>query len=163
MSKARKIKFPNWKGLHMDSAIYWLELFKLNPKLTKKSNSFQDFCRRVSPNGKLSLGAHMAKHKWAENVFIAFKLDKWTASPLAFPTADKVSDIFNADGSPKPELKAWLKDNMLSDLRYYFRAVKRTDGILILAQYDQIIGSRYLALLPVNQELPIKAKGWLIY
>jgi hypothetical protein len=151
-----KVKLPNWKGLHMDQAIYWSELFRLNPRLFNRSYSFDDFCRRISPQGKLSLGAYMAKHKWAANVFTACKLGKTgLAHALTFPEVNKFSELFNADGSPNAKLAAWLKENMLEITGgHYTEVIKRSDGFLIVQKYNCILGSRYLALLPTTARIP---------
>lgn len=57
---------------------------------------------------------------------------------------------------PSPDLVTFLRANMI-DVDYdsiYFRAIHRGDGTtLVIAQYNQIIGSRWLALLQTS-DLP---------
>lgn len=55
---------------------------------------------------------------------------------------------------PTERTRKFIQQNMLpieSD-SIYFQAISREDGILIVAKYNQILGSRNLALVPHSKE-----------
>jgi len=146
-----KLVLPaNW--LHTDNPFFYSELFRINKEMFDLSHSYADFCSRID-NRKM--GEYLAKREWAANVFIACKLGKTgLAKTLAFPAINSFSELFDADSKPNAELAEWLKANMLTELSYYFEGIRRSDGILIIAQYNSIIGSRWLALLPTDAKIP---------
>ena len=55
----------------------------------------------------------------------------------------------------RPELIAWINENMIrgDNDSWYFELIQRKDGMLVLVKNNQIIASRWLALLDVDQTL----------
>jgi hypothetical protein len=51
---------------------------------------------------------------------------------------------------PNEKLIEFISDNMfpIDHDRIYFEIVARVDGVLVMAKYNKILGSRWLALLP---------------
>ena len=108
----------------------------------------------------------------------------YTAKPLAFPDVDDLSALFNeispdkqpglaycsvsAPGRtsawvrPTAQAVAYVEKNMIALVGgsvHYKLIVRDDDSCLVTAEYDHIIGSRWLALVPateVDKYLPEK-------
>ena len=59
----------------------------------------------------------------------------------------------SASVTPSAGLLDYISKNMLliKHDEIYFKAIPRSDGLLIVANYNVIIGSRWLALLPLSE------------
>jgi len=55
----------------------------------------------------------------------------------------------------RPELVKWINENMIrgDNDSWYFELAQRADGMLVLVKNNQILASRWLALLDVEQTL----------
>lgn len=58
-------------------------------------------------------------------------------------------DGIGLDVKPTAQVVKWLTENMGVPGSVYFEITQRADGYLVTVNYNHIIGSRYLALLPL--------------
>ena len=75
-----------------DDAFDFYEEFDKHPNEFQAASTYQEFCALVG--GKL--WEHLATYRWVPAVFATAKAGKRTARALAFPLAQKFSDLFQS-------------------------------------------------------------------